>query len=319
MDGNEFPVLRISVFMSGALGKKIKTALNETRLLILGAQILVGFHLNGAFQNGFPQLAPSSRGLHVFAFLSMVCVVGLLIAPSMQHRIVEGGHASLRILRAASRFADWALLPFAIALGVDLYVVVGHRFGAAWGIGIGAGIGALALFFWYAAEWLLRLAGRAKEESMPSDEETSLETRVEQMLTEARVLIPGAQALFGFQLAVFLTDAFERLPASSKVVHTAALGCIAVAVILLMAPAAFHRITFGGQDTEEFHRLGSALLIVSALPLAAGITGDFYVAVAKALDAPPIALALAGLAAATLLGLWYAYPLALRARQRRGR
>lgn len=154
---------------------------------------------------------------------------------------------------------------------------------------------------------------------MPPEEETSLETRVEHMLTEARVLIPGAQALFGFQLAVFLTDAFDRLPASSKAVHTVALACIAVTVILLMAPAAFHRITFGGQDTEEFHRLGSTLIILSALPLAAGITGDFYVATAKALGSPPIAMALAVLAAATLLGLWFAYPLALRARKHRDR
>ncbi|HUI95910.1 MAG TPA: DUF6328 family protein [Xanthobacteraceae bacterium] len=303
--------------MSGALGKKIKTALDETRLLILGAQILVGFHLNGTFQNGFPQLAPASRDLHAFAFLNMVCVVGLLISPSMQHRIVEGGHASTRILRATSRFADWALLPFAVALGVDLYVVVDHRFGAAWGIGLGAGLGVLALLFWYVAEWLLRPAAR-KEDPMPYDEETPLDVRVEHMLTEARVLIPGAQALFGFQLAVLLTDAFGRLPASSKAAHTAALCCIALAVILLMAPAAFHRITFGGQDSEEFHRLGSGLIMASAVPLAAGITGDFYVAVAKALASEPIALALAALAAATLIGLWFAYPLALRAKRRRG-
>ena len=33
--------------------KKVKTALDETRLLILGAQILFGFHLNAAFQHGF--------------------------------------------------------------------------------------------------------------------------------------------------------------------------------------------------------------------------------------------------------------------------
>jgi hypothetical protein len=33
--------------------RKVKTALDESRLLILGAQILLGFHLNGAFQSGF--------------------------------------------------------------------------------------------------------------------------------------------------------------------------------------------------------------------------------------------------------------------------
>ena len=153
---------------------------------------------------------------------------------------------------------------------------------------------------------------------MSSQQETPLDVRIEQMLTEARVLIPGAQALFGFQLAVLLTDGFAQLPASSKAVHTAALCCIALAVILLMAPAAFHRITFGGQDTEEFHRLGSGLIIASALPLAAGIAADLYVAVAKALDSSAIGIVLALMAAAILLSLWFIFPLILRASTRHG-
>ena len=35
---------------------------------------------------------------------------------------------------------------------------------------------------------------------------TPLRAKVEQMLTEARVLIPGAQALLGFQMAIMLTS-----------------------------------------------------------------------------------------------------------------
>jgi hypothetical protein len=44
------------------------------------------------------------------------------------------------------------------------------------------------------------------------------------MLTEARVIIPGAQALFGFQLVAMLTTGFERLPEHAKLVHAAALA-----------------------------------------------------------------------------------------------
>ena len=70
------------------------------------------------------------------------------------------------------------------------------------------------------------------------------------------MVLPGVQALLGFQLAVTLTRAFEALPYSSKLVHAAALMLVALAVILLIAPAAFHRIAFSGEDTEEFHRIG---------------------------------------------------------------
>src|SRR3954471_16530404 len=81
-----------------AQDRRVKTALNETRLLILGAQILFGFHLNGAFQSGFSDLSTQSRALHALSFLMMTLALALLIAPSLQHRVVDGGQASNRIL-----------------------------------------------------------------------------------------------------------------------------------------------------------------------------------------------------------------------------
>src|SRR5438045_3389610 len=45
------------------LSKKVKTALDETRMLILGAQILLGFELRSAFSEGFDKLSGHSRHL----------------------------------------------------------------------------------------------------------------------------------------------------------------------------------------------------------------------------------------------------------------
>jgi uncharacterized membrane protein YqjE len=195
--------------------KKVKTALDETRLLILGAQILLGFHLNGAFQRGFGDLSPLSKGLQATFFAVMAIVIGLLIAPSLQHRLVEHGETNARILAATTRFAAIALLLFALVLSTDLYVVIAYRFGPATGLAIGGGFGALAVLLWYGAAWLLKKRGK-DETSMPH-QHTPLDIRIEQMLTEARVLIPGAQALFGFQLAVMLTEAFGDLTQDVKI------------------------------------------------------------------------------------------------------
>ncbi|XIA63269.1 hypothetical protein ACFIOY_29350 [Bradyrhizobium sp. TZ2] len=38
------------------------------------------------------------------------------------------------------------------------------------------------------------------------------ETKIEQLLTEARGIMPGGQALLGFQFVATLTKAFETLP-----------------------------------------------------------------------------------------------------------
>jgi hypothetical protein len=155
---------------------------------------------------------------------------------------------------------------------------------------------------------------------MPKHEQpphTPLANKVEGMLTEARVIIPGAQALLGFQLTVTLTRAFEQLPFASRLIHVAALRCVVIAVILLMAPAALHRITFGGEDSQKFLAIGSVFVIAAPLPLALGIVLDVYVAASKALDGATGAT-LAILTTIVLAGLWYAYPVWQRWRLRAG-
>jgi hypothetical protein len=292
-----------------ALEARVKTALDETRLLILGAQIRFGFHLNGAFQNAFGELDAVSRCLHATAFFLMAITIGLLIAPSMQHRIVERGQASRRILRVATVSAGMALAPFALSLGIDLFVVIGHRFGAGLGLVAGASFTVLALVFWFGIAW----RGQTSQVERPMKKvSTSLDVRVEQMLTEARVMLPGAQALLGFQLAILLTQGFEGLPEISKIVHTLALCCVAFTIILLMTPASIHRIGYGGENTERFFRVGSRLVIAAALPLAAGIAGDIYVAVTKTLDWPQAGTLVATATGALLAGLWIVYPFLLR-------
>ena len=60
-----------------------------------------------------------------------------------------------------------------------------------------------------------------------------------------------------------LTTGFDKLPPGSQLVHTAAFCFTALNVIVLMAPAAPHRLSFGGEDSEAFLRLGSRLLFAA--------------------------------------------------------
>ncbi len=139
---------------------------------------------------------------------------------------------------------------------------------------------------------------------------TPLHAKIEQMLTEARVVLPGAQALLGFQLAIVLTQSFEQLPSVSKIMHAASLFLVVLAVVLLMAPAAYHRIAYAGEDTENMHRVGSALVTMATVPLALGIAGDIYVVTAKIASSPAAGWLAGALGLVTLIGLWHAYPLA---------
>lgn len=144
---------------------------------------------------------------------------------------------------------------------------------------------------------------------------TPLSTKIEQMLTEARVIIPGCQALLGFQLIAMLTLGFDALPLHAKIVHAAGLCCVTIAMIFLMTPAALHRQSFGGDDSESFLRLGSAFVIVASLPLALGIAADIYVVFLKITHSAAITIAASLVSLLAMLLLWYLYPIWLRARR----
>ena len=87
---------------------------------------------------------------------------------------------------------------------------------------------------------------------------------------------------------------------------------MAIAVILLMAPAALHRLSFGGEDAPEFVKIASAFVIAAPAPLALGIAFDTFVASRRALDSDQGAFSLAGVTLLALFSLWYAYPLLRR-------
>src|SRR5947209_5448471 len=95
------------------IGVKVKVALDETRMVILGAQILIGFQFNAVFQNAYERLPAASRYLDGLAILLMMISLALLILPGPYHRIVEGGHDSARFHRLVSAVAFLALAPLA--------------------------------------------------------------------------------------------------------------------------------------------------------------------------------------------------------------
>jgi hypothetical protein len=302
------------------LAKLVKTALDETRMLALGAQILLGFEFSGVFREGFTTLPLYARYLDGAALLLMIVTVALLIAPETFHQIVDIGANTGRFHQLISRMAACALLPFAFSLGIALFVAGESVFGLAAGLTMGCFFALFALGCWYAVEHLRRLQTGHKERATSTRQQTMMENtplndRIAQMLTEARVVLPGVQALLGFQLISVVSQSFEKLPASSKVIHAVSLGCIALAVILLIAPAAYHRIVFSGQDSEEVHRVGSWFVISATVPMAFGLAGDVYVVFTEITASAMIGALAAGIALVLLVGLWHAFPFVRRLRQ----
>jgi Family of unknown function (DUF6328) len=302
------------------LADLIKVSLDELRMQMLGVQVLFGFQFQGLFQQGFTDVSPIGRTVDACGLTLLIIVLGCLLAVPSQHRLVDKNKETLRLQRTATRFADVALLPFSVAIGCAVYVAVGRGFDAPTGAILALAASLMALALWYGLGAALRWgAARHHTEVEMSKSETPLHVRIDHMLIEARVVLPGAQALLGFQLIVMMTPAFDHLPRVVQLVHLVALANILTAVVLLIAPAALHRVAFSGMDDPRAYSFGSALLTISLLPLALGVCCDFYVAMTRLLDTESWARFDAVSIFIVLISLWYIAPLFLRRSQHRRR
>jgi len=98
------------------------------------------------------------------------------------------------------------------------------------------------------------------------------------VLEECRMVLPGIQAIFGFQLTTVFQQAFgEKLGKGQQLLHIAAMTLVALAVTLVMTPAAYHRHHGGRDVTDTFIKVSSLLLLVGMVVLASGLCLDVFV------------------------------------------
>jgi uncharacterized protein DUF6328 len=116
--------------------------------------------------------------------------------------------------------------------------------------------------------------------STPTDHNTEVESlsdNVSHMLEECRMVLPGIQALFGFQLiAVFNSTFWAKLDQFEQLLHYMAIGLVALSVALVMTPAAYHRQAEPATVSKRFLIISTKLLFGSMYPLMGGILLDFY-------------------------------------------
>src|SRR5690348_11208006 len=94
-----------------------------------------------------------------------------------------------------------------------------------------------------------------------SPEPTPLKDKMSHVLEELRVVLPGTQALIGFQFVVLFSDRFKDLDHWVQYVHFASLLVVTFSAVLLMTPASYHRIVAGGNDSNRVHRFATKCLV----------------------------------------------------------
>ena len=144
-------------------------------------------------------------------------------------------------------------------------------------------------------------------DSKTSKESLALSDAAEHLLDEARMVLPGMQALFGFQVIAVFSPGFSDLEDSGQQLRLAAIALVAIAVAVIMTPAAYHRLTGPREVTESFIELSTRLLLWSMAPLALGVCIDFYLISSVIVDGS-VSAVFAALLFAVFIGLWFIFP-----------
>lgn len=142
-------------------------------------------------------------------------------------------------------------------------------------------------------------------------DETDLERadrNLGELLQELRIALPGVQVLFAFLLAVPFQQRFGLVTDFQKSVYFATLMFTALSTLLLIAPSAFHRVTFRHQQKERLLRIANRASIAGLACLALAIIGAI-VLITDFLYGTTGTVIAGAVAALAFLMLWFLIPL----------
>ena len=146
-------------------------------------------------------------------------------------------------------------------------------------------------------------------------EELSLNDAASHVLEECRTVVPGMQALFGFQLIAVFSSAFgEQLSSMERMLHLIAIVLVTIAIALVMTPAALHNQTEPLAVSSRFIRISSRLLMASMAPLALGLCLDIYLVARVIVGTRGVAATVAASLLGVFIVLWVLLPRVSRSR-----
>jgi uncharacterized protein DUF6328 len=145
----------------------------------------------------------------------------------------------------------------------------------------------------------------------PEDEPRRLARNINDLLQELRVALAGVQILFGFLLSIVFTDTYRRATDVQHGAHLVAVAFALIAVALMTAPAAWHRLLFRQRQRPEILRVSNGFAIGGLASLAIAMSATIFLLADVVLGAWPAILACT-LTIAGFAVLWFVLPLRQR-------
>ncbi|MGG7607808.1 DUF6328 family protein [Massilia sp. BKSP1R2A-1] len=143
------------------------------------------------------------------------------------------------------------------------------------------------------------------------EEQERHDMEMRNIIEEARVVLPGVQALFGFQTIAVFKDRFSELADYAKACHALGMIMVVISIAMVMTPAIYYRAC-RGHATASMVKLSSRMIRGALGPLAAGLALDMFTVIHVVASGMSAGMALsvgAGLGTLALLsGFWFFLP-----------
>jgi len=148
------------------------------------------------------------------------------------------------------------------------------------------------------------------------EKKSSIEAIGQNVIEEARMVLPGIQALFGFQLIAVFNQHFSSLPILEQYLHYGAIVLIAMSIAIIMTPAAYHRLAEQTTISAFFVSFASWLIALAMVPLATAISLELYIVGVALIGRCFLSISIAVGLFCLFATLWFALPLVIRARRK---
>lgn len=142
-----------------------------------------------------------------------------------------------------------------------------------------------------------------------------LDRNLGELLQELRVALPGVQVLFAFLLAVPFQQEFSKITDLQKDLYFATLMLTALTAALLIAPTAYHRLTFRYQQKHRLVFVSNRLAIAGLGTLALAMICAIAL-VTSVIFSSTAAIVTSVIALAVFVVLWVVLPLKRRFKYR---
>jgi hypothetical protein len=140
-----------------------------------------------------------------------------------------------------------------------------------------------------------------------ASQEKKNDQEMRNIIEEARVFLPGLQAVFGFQTIAVFNERFTDLESYAQLCHLFGLGLMVAAMGMLMTPAVYYRAQHG-RATSQMVRFSRRMIRGALMPLAFGLSLDMLTVVSLATGRLALSIAAALASLVLFVGLWYLVP-----------